>query len=174
MPTLRILTASLALATAPGLALAQASSAQVATGSGTIFLPIVLSKTADLDFGVIVRPTTGAGAVIVDPSTGVRQLSGEGGLLSAGSGPSQAGFSVGGEGGQAFSVTVPASMTMVRSGGAETILVTLTPSATGGVLSGQPGGAGAATFGVGGELPMTDATATGSYTGNFSVTVAYN
>lgn len=174
MPTLRILATSLVLATAPAAACAQGSASQPATGSGTIFLPIVLSKAADLEFGTVVRPVTGSGSVTVDPSTGARQLSGQGGLLPAGSTPSQAAFDVGGEGGQAFSITVPESMTMIRSGGAETIVVALTPSATSGVLSGPPGGTGAATFGVGGQLPMSDTTASGSYAGNFAVTVAYN
>lgn len=173
MRTLRILAASLTLA-APGLALAQGSASQPATGSGTIFLPLVLSKTADLEFGTIIRPVTGAGSVTIDPASGARALTGQGGLLSSGSAPARAAFNVGGEGGQTFSITVPASMTMIRSGGAETIVVALTPSATSGALSGPSGGTGAASFGVGGELPIADTTVVGAYAGNFSVTVAYN
>jgi len=174
MPTLRILATGLALATAPAAACAQGSASEPATGSGTIFLPILLSKAADLEFGTVIRPVTGSGSVTVDPSTGARALSGQGGLLASGSSPSQAAFDVGGEGGQSFSITVPGNMTMIRSGGAETIVVALTPSSTSGVLSGPPGGAGAASFGVGGQLPITDATVTGSYAGAFTVTVAYN
>jgi hypothetical protein len=171
---LYVLAANVILAMTAGPAFAQASASQVVTGTGSIFLPIVLAKDTDLEFGTVSRPAVGSGAVTVDPSTGERSLSGQGALLDTGPSASRAAFTVSGEGSQTFSITVPPSMTMIRAGGAESIPVSLTPSATSGVLAGSAGGAGSATFGVGGELPVSSATTLGAYTGSFAVTVAYN
>ncbi|WP_309092448.1 DUF4402 domain-containing protein [Phenylobacterium sp.] len=173
MPTLRILVASVLLASTPALAHAQASASQPATGSSTIFLPIVLGKETDLDFGTIARPSSGTGTITIDPANGARSLAGQGALLSN-TGASQAAFTVGGESGQTFSITAPETMTMTREGGGETIVVTLTPSAAEGLLAGPPGGPGSASFGVGGELSIANTTVTGAYGGSFTVTVAYN
>lgn len=174
MQPARLLTTSLILAVAAGPAAAQNSASQVAAGTGSIFLPIVLSKDTDLEFGTIVRPAVGSGSVTVDPSTGQRSLSGQGSLLNSGPAPSRAGFSVAGEGAQMFSISAPPSMTMTRAGGSETIAVSLIPSATSGVLTGSVGGAGSASFGVGGALPVSNATTVGAYVGSFTVTVSYN
>jgi hypothetical protein len=63
---------------------------------------------------------------------------------------------------------------MTRSGGSETLAVTLTPSGTSGTLSGSAGSAGSATFTVGGAFTVASTTVLGNYTGSFNTTVAYN
>lgn len=173
MHMLRALVATAALAAA-GQAAAQSSAEQTVASTGTIFQPIILTKTADLEFGTVVRPASGNGTVVVDASSGQRSLAGQGGLISSGASPSRAAFTVSGEGAQTFSINVPPSMTLTRSGGSETISVALTPSAGTGTLTGTPGGAGTASFGVGGQLPVSNGTTLGAYTGTFTVTVAYN
>lgn len=170
--TLLALAAALGAVATAGPALAQSSSSGTVASTSTIFQPIVLAKSADLEFGTIVRPVSGSGSVVIDATTGQRTLTGQGALIGASA--SRAAFNVGGEGGQAFTITVPGAMTMTRSGGSETVSVALTPSVTGGVLSGAPGGAGSATFGVGGQIPVSNSTAAGAYAGSFLVTVAYN
>lgn len=163
---------SIAAAAISGAAFAQASSTQATTASGTIFQPIVLAKTSDLAFGTIVRPTTGSGTVTVSQTDGTRALTGS--LATVGAGNTRAVYGVTGEGGQAYSVTVPATMTMTRSGGTETLTVTLTPTATTGTLSGTLGTTGTAALGVGGVITVASTTLSGAYTGTFNTVVAYN
>lgn len=166
-----------ALATSvAGSAFAQASAQQTTTATGTIFQPIQLAKDSDLSFGTVVRPAAGTGTVTISQTDGTRSLSGAGALLTTGpNAPAgRAAFTVTGEGGQTFSITVPANFNMTRTGGAETIQVTLTPTATTGLLSSTLGNTGTATFGVGGSIPVADTTHSGAYTGTFNVIVAYN
>jgi hypothetical protein len=173
--TLAIL-ATLALSS---VAHAQASSSQTVSASTTIFRPITLTKNSDLRFGTVVRPATGADVVTVAAADGARTLStGNAVALSNGAhlAPTRAAFTVNGEGGQAFSISVPANFSMTRTGGAETLLITLLSTATSGTLTGTLGDAssGSATFGIGGTMPVSSTTASGAYTGSFITTVAYN
>jgi hypothetical protein len=125
-------------------------------------------------FGKIVRPSSGSNVVTIGEATGSRSLSGGGNATGLASTVSRATYSVAGEGGQTFSITVPTSFDMTRAGGSETVAVTLISTATAGTLNGALGSAGSANFGVGGSFAVSNTTATGSYTGTFDVTVAYN
>jgi hypothetical protein len=141
------------------------------TATATIFRPIALSATAGLTFGNIVRPASGTGTVAVDTTTGERTLTGDG-VIGIGGAPHRATFSVTGEGGQIFSVTVPPSFLMTGPG--SPITVTLTTTASGPQsLDGSLGSAGTASFGVGGSFTLPANTATGGYTGSFQVSVDY-
>lgn len=170
--------AALAVAASASAACAQASATQATNSTGTIFQPILLAKNTDLSFGTVVRPVSGSGTVTIDATTGARTLSGSGALLNTGpnAAASRATYTVTGEGGQTFSITVPAQFDMTRTGGAQTLQVTLTPTATTGTLSGTLGAtaSGTATFGIGGVIPISNSTASGAYTGTFNVIVAYN
>jgi len=159
-----------------GPAAAQASSAQPASGTMTLFLPIALTKVSDLSFGTVVRPTSGNGAVAVNAATGQATPSGGAALMSGGpnAAASRASFTVSGEGGLNFSVTIPATFNMTRSGGSDTLAVALNSTTGGGTLSGTYGSAGTAAFGVGGSVPLSSGTPAGAYSGTFTVTVAYN
>lgn len=162
------------------LAGAQQASAQgvsasaSADGTASIIQPITLVKNTDLAFGSLVRPSTGANTVTIDQGSGARSLSGGGDASLAASTISRATYSVAGEGGAAFSVTVPGSFTMTRTGGTETLPVALTASALSGSLTGSLGSVGNANFGVGGSLPLSSSTVPGDYHGTFDVTVGYN
>lgn len=158
---------------AAGPALAQDSASQSTTGSTTIVRAITMTKGSDLVFGRIVRPsTTTASTVDIAAGTGTRTLTGGDGVLLSGT-TSRAVYNVAGEGGLSFSITVPATFNMTRTGGTETLTVTLARSATSGTLSGAAGAEGTATFGVGGSFSVASATATGGYTGTFATTVQY-
>jgi hypothetical protein len=171
-----LLLGALASAAMGGQALAQASATQSTNATGTIFQPILLAKNSDLSFGTVVRPASGTGTVTIAAADGTRGITGAGALLNTGpnAAAGRAAYTVTGEGGQSFSITVPASFGMTRTGGAETILVTLTPTATTGLLSGVLGATGTMAFGVGGSIPISNTTASGAYTGSFNVVVAYN
>ncbi|MBD7941580.1 DUF4402 domain-containing protein [Brevundimonas guildfordensis] len=155
-------------------ALAQSAST---TGSGsiTVIRPLTITKTADLKFGTVVRPSTGAGSVAVS-AAGARSVAGGVVGLSSGDTPAAAAFTVAGEGGQSVSVTIPATFSMAN--GSDTLTVTtsnsLTGSAASQTLSNALGSAGSLAFTVGGSVPVASTTATGAYTGSFTVSAAYN
>jgi hypothetical protein len=159
-----------------GSACAQASASLPTQATTTIFQPIQLAKNTDLSFGTVVRPVSGSGTVTIAAADGARTLVGSGALLATGPNApaARATFSVTGEGGQTFSITVPANFNMTRVNGPETIEVTLTPTATTGLLDSTLSNTGTANFGVGGSIPVADTTHSGAYSGTFNVIVAYN
>lgn len=167
----------LALSAAATAAGAQASATQTTTSTATIFQPIQLAKNSDLSFGTVVRPLSGSGTVSISSTDGQRTSSGGVALLTSGpnAAAGRATYTVSGEGGQTFNVNIPANFSMTRTGGSETILVTLGMSVTNPqTLSGTLGTTGNLTFGVGGSIPVANTTQSGAYTGTFNVVVAYN
>lgn len=160
--------ATLAAASASPV-LAQSSATVTVNASSRIIAPMTLAKTSDLAFGTIVKPSTGSGTVTI--GTGADTVALTGGAVAMGA-VSRAKFTVGGEGGQTYAVTAPASF--VLSSGANSLTVALTPSATSGTLSGALGATGADTITVGGAFTLAATQPTGAYTGSFAVTTAYN
>ncbi|WP_432214724.1 DUF4402 domain-containing protein, partial [Salmonella enterica] len=62
------------------------------------------------------RPRTGSGSVVINASTAARTVSGGIAALSTPA-TSRASFTVTGEGGQAFSLSIPSTLTMTTTGG---------------------------------------------------------
>lgn len=161
-----------ALAALATPATAQTNAAATAQASTTIIQALTISKTSDLNFGSIVRPS-GTASTITVSSAGVRSVSGGTGALAGAAGVSAAGFLIQGEGGQQFSITVPTTFKMTS--GTDSLKVTLSSSTTGtAMLSGSLGSSGSLILGVGGYFKLTKTQATGAYTGSFQVTVAYD
>jgi hypothetical protein len=174
----KILIGASTLAVMAGMASAAAAQATSATAStsATIIRPLAITKTADLQFGTIVRPAS-AGTVSLSTGgviSGVVQLNA--------STRSAAAFNVTGEGGQTFNISETATL-----GGPETLTLTLVKAATGGTISQTTSGGtgtlsgalgdtadGALTLSYGASFPITPTTATGAYTGSLVVTVNYN
>lgn len=154
-----------------GQACAQSSANVSTNGSATIFQPIAINKTADLTFGTIVRPLAGSGVVTINASTGARTV--DPGVGQLGTGFHQATYSVTGEGGQAFNIGIPTGFIMTRTGGSETLTVNLASSVASATLSNALGAQGTQTFGIGGTLTVANTTASGAYSGTFTVTVNY-
>jgi hypothetical protein len=152
-----------------GSAFAQSSASVTTTGSATIIQPITLTQGTGLAFGTIVRPGAGTGTVTIDATTGTRTVAN--GVVALASTTSRGVYTVNGEGGQTFSIAVPANFNLT---GPSTIPVTLTPTGSTGTLSNALGTAGTASFGVGGNFSIANTTATGVYSGTYAVTVAYN
>ena len=175
MKTVRIALAGVAAVAAlsPATVFAQSSANVSTTGSARIVQPIAITKNSDLAFGTVVRPTSGSNTIAVDQTNGTRSLSGGGDGVLVTSTVTRATYTVDGEGGQTFSISVPATFSMTGSTSG-TITVNLTPTATTGTLSGAVGAAGSATFGVGGDFTLATSQATGQYSGSFTATVAYN
>lgn len=151
----------------------QPTSGTTGTAAATIYRPIAISNPTDLVFGTIVRPRTGSGSVVINASTGARTVSGGVVGLSAPP-PSRALFTVTGEGGQAFSVSMPTILLMLGTGAGILPVVLSTTAGSTQVLSSAVGSAGTYSFGIGGTLPVSSTTRTGSYSGSFTVTVDYN
>lgn len=141
------------------------------TGSTTIVRPVTITKNADLVFGRVVRPSTGTGTVTLTTTSDTPTI--DNGLILGGITTSHANYTINGEGGQAVSITIPASFTM-SGPSASSLVVTLTKDVTGSeTLSNALGAAGSKTVNIGGSFPLTATTTTGAYTGTFNVDVAY-
>jgi len=146
------------------------------TGSATAVIqrPIGLVKASDLVFGKLVKPSSSAGngTATIDSATGLRGVTGTV-AVDASSSSSRGAYTVSGEGTTTFSITVPTSVNLTSGG--NTLVATLTPSATGSqTLLGSLGSGGTFALGVGGSIPVTNTTPSGSYAGSFVVTVTYN
>lgn len=156
-----------------GSAHAQTSASATATGTTTIVRPLTLSRSRNLVFGRIVRPTSGSATVTLPTGSDTVSVSG-GAVKLTGITTTRARFSASGEGGQAISVSVPSSLTITRSGQADTIDVALLSSVGGSTTLGSSlGSAGARTISVGGTFPLPATQAAGSYSGTFTVSIAY-
>jgi len=133
------------------------------TITATILTPISISKQADLAFGEVYPDGTVTGTVTVDHSGG-RTFQGG---VAAGSVPGSAGsFTVTGELGSTYSLTIPASVNLLGPG-AE-MLVNLNHNSSGSLSL------GADTFKIGGVLNVGANQSSGAYSATFVVTVNYN
>lgn len=132
-----------------------------------LILPITLTKNADLGFGQIASGGT-SGSVTVTPAGG-RSATG-GASLGSAAGVGAAQFTVTGDLLATYSITLPGSTTLSSGGNSMTLnAFASSPSGTGNLgLLGQQTLTVGATLQVGANQPS------GTYSGTFSVTVAYN
>ena len=145
-----------------------------ASGSITVIRPLTVTKDADLDFGTVIRPSSGSGSASVGNNGMFSASGGAVGLDSTTKSAAQ--FTLNGEGGQSVSVTVPATFTL-SDGSSNSLTVTTTNDLTNTAattLSNSLGSAGSNVFHVGGSIPITSTTATGAYSGTLTVTASYN
>lgn len=123
-----------------------------ATATVTVIQALAIAKTQDLGFGV---GAPGDGTKTVLPADSTAAI-----------------FNVTGQPNQPYTITLPTSLNMVRTGGTEIIVVntfTSNPSATGTL-----NGSGAQTLRVGAtraSIPLGQIL--GTYTGTFTVDVTY-
>ncbi len=148
-------------------------SAQVnatATASATILTGISIAKVQDMNFGRF-NPGAGGGtatvstAGVVSPTGGVTKL--------AGATPTAASFSVSGETGYTFTITLPSSDYIITDGSSNNMTVNTfnsDPSSTGTIAG------GGTTLSVGAKLTVSAGQISGTYTNGtgFSITVNYN
>ncbi len=147
-----------------------AVSAEAATSSATananakIISAITVTKNTDLNFGTAVSSAAG-GTVTVTPVVAATQTCV--GVTCTGGGQTSAQFSIAGAAGTVAVITVPATVSLTSGGNSMTAALT-SSAATLPLL-----GTAADAFQVGGTLTVGLAQATGSYTGTFTVSVAY-
>ena len=174
----KLLAAALLLtaASAPAFAGPEADSA-TANASAMIIQPITVTKDRDIEFGTLVKPRTGSAKVTV-ANDGSRTLGAGIASPSSSATPTSAKFTIRGEGAQAMTVAVPASFELAN--GANKLTVTtsndgsIAAAGTTKTLSGALGSEGSYEVLVGGEFDLASTTATGTYTGSFTVTASYN
>ncbi len=158
-------------------AMAQSSATGTGTATATVIRPISILAVNDLAFGNIVPSgvagtlaLTAAAITAATPGGGITQPVATPGTRTAAS------FTVGGEGGFTYAITLPGVAQTITGPAAATMTVsgfTSSPNATG-TLSNAIGAAGTETLYVGGTLNVGINQAAGNYTGTFTVTVAYN
>ena len=132
--------------------------------TATVGSMISISSVASLDFGTM-APTVSAGTVTIS-TTGTRSSANvdlAGGITSA------AQFDVGGEGGLTYSISLPASTTLIGPG-TDMVVDTFVNDNASPALS----GGGTDTFNVGATLHVGGSQVSGTYLGTFPVTVNYN
>lgn len=176
MQTKQLNKALLALAVVAG-SLGQASAAiavqdsasdATATAGARIIAPITIVKGTNLNFGDIVAGAS-VGTVVID-NTGARTHTG-GTTLGSASAISKATFDVGGQAASTYTISLPASVVITETGGGTMTVDGFNSNPAG---TGTLDGSGAQTINVGATLNVGSPQAQGSYTGTYTVTVAYN
>ena len=170
--TLR-LSAALALVLSAGsFSKASAQASATATASATIVTPISITKNTDMNFGNVAVNATTPGTVLMTPA-GARTPGG-GVTLPATAGPvAAASFTVDGQAGYTYAITLPTLPLAITSGSnsMDVHSFTSSPSSTG-TLDVN----GTETLTVGATLDVDAAQAAGTYVSAtpFEVTVNYN
>ena len=148
------------------------------TATVKIVTTLALTKTVDMHFGAMNRPSTAA-SVTLTP-TNMRLSNGSINLLSQAPVSAPLTFNVVGDPGMYYTITLPSSI-VVSSGIPSNDMVIdnliARPTSVGtdqmiGILNQGPFG-NSDSFAVGGTLNLAPAQAAGTYTGSCSVTVAY-
>lgn len=165
MKKLIVLAAGMAvISTSAAAAPGDTSTAQGAA-TAEVVAPITLEHVngAALNFGIF---TTGdAGGTVVVDQAGAGAATGEVTLLS-GSVEAADAFTVAGDANRTFTIATTGGSV---SNGSDSMNFTTVANATGALNA-----SGAASFTVGGTLAVVGGASAGTYTGSYSVTVAYN
>ena len=136
-----------------------------------IITPITLANTGSqaLDFGVIARGAASSTIVVGSvASPSINVASGDAVVLTSAA-QTAAKFTVGGESGKTYAITIPSSAQTITDGTNNLSITAFTCS------NGSVGTIGTNdVFYVGGTLTVPSSAVAASYTGTFSVTVAYN
>ena len=146
------------------------SSSATASSSATIIKPIKIVKDLDLTFGTIAT-SSAAGTVTIAHNAEANATAADGVALAPTTGTRQAAkFTISGENGVSYGVTMPATATLKRKDGSEQMTVTLSKNLK---TTANTLGASDATLYVGGVLAVAANQTSGLYNGEFAITVQY-
>jgi hypothetical protein len=153
-------------------AFAQANGNATTNGGGTVIRGVSITKNVDLEFGEMVSSSTSGTVVLSAAATTSRSATGGVTLASQGGiTPTAAEFRVSGNPNYTYTITLPTTVTITRSGGTETMTIdTFTKS----VASPQLNGLGTELWYAGATLNVGADQVAGRYDGTFQVGVAYN
>jgi hypothetical protein len=150
-------------------AFASGSVTGTANASVTVLSPVTVTKTQDLAFGQIVRPSNAnTNTVVLDSNNNVT-VSGSGNGSTVASTTTSAKFNITAPAGTTYTTTQTLSFTQT---GLTNVAASL-PAAQSGTLGTIPAG-GVQGLNYGGQFDMNSATTPQAYTGTLSVTVNYN
>jgi hypothetical protein len=159
---------ALALSALATSAFASGNVAATANASVTVVSPTTITKTQDMVFGTVVRPTTGTTTITLDTADHVTKSgTGDGSIVT--STTSSAKFNITVQ--AATTYTLSQTLTFAQAGLVN--IAASAPIASTGTLGTIPG-AGTQEIKYGGQFDMNAATTPQNYTGALSVTVTYN
>ena len=143
-----------------------------ASASATLVEAMAMVKVTDLNFGTMTVPT-GASTVVLSTSNTRTVASGDVTLLSNTPSSSVATFTVTGGGSMSYTITLPNSVTITETtGNTNTMTVSnFTSSSSNGSYTLD--GTGTDLISVGATLSLGTDEIAGTYTGTFTVSVAY-
>lgn len=140
-----------------------------ANATAVIITPITITKTADLDFGILaVNATPGT----VGLTTG-SVASATGGVTLLGGTPTAAVFQVAGLAGESYSFSLPASITL-QGPGVNTMVVNAFVNTASGTIPGVAPATGTEDISVGATLIVDASQAAGAYTNTTDLTATVN
>lgn len=151
-----------------------APQSQGADARAKVLKRLTLTKTSDLDFGIVVPSTTAAGTVTVNNTETAATCSSG---MTCTKAASASRFTVTGSKNEALTVSYPATVTLQQTAGTGTatgtgtaMVVTLAARPTAPRLDNK----GDYSFAIGGSLAVGADQADGNYAGTFNVTVDYS
>lgn len=161
--------AALAVSALATGALAAGSVSTTANATATVLSPVTITKTQDLAFGQVVRPSDANSNTVTLGANGAVTITGAGNGSAVNSPTTAAKFTITAP--VATTYTTTQSLTFTQAG--LTNIASGLPAAETGVLGTIPAG-GTQAIDYGGRFDMTAATTAQNYTGTLSVTVNYN
>ena len=166
---LRTVSIALSISGLAGAALAAGSVQATAPASVTIVAPVSLTKTQDLQFGQVVRPSNASANTVTLDANDTVSLSGAGNGSLVASTTTSAKFNLSAPAGTTYSTVQTLGFNQT---GLTNVAASL-PTATTGVLGTVPA-SGAQELRYGGSFDISSGTPAQAYTGTLSVTVNYN
>ena len=142
------------------------STAGLATA--TVSRGLTLSASGSLNFGTLLRPTSGTGTAVVDPDLG--QYHNYNVVATGNPAPSRVVFTATGEPSKTISVSIPHDFYITNPAGNQLDVTVSSNAGSSETLNSN----GAYTFGVGGSINLSTSTPSGIYKGTFTVSVCYN
>jgi len=144
------------------------SSTSTFLGTSTTHSPIVITKNADWEFGVLFTGST-AGTATVGTNGALSSTGGVTPMSTSLVTPAAAAFKITGDVSSVYSVVFPTSMTLTRVGGTQTMTLDGFVKTGTGVLA-----TGSESIKIGATLHLGALQPAGRYTGTNYVTVVYN
>ena len=136
-----------------------------ANAGANVVQGLIISETTGINFGDISE--SGAGTVIMS-QLGGRSVTGGADVLSGGTTPSQGIYTISGEAGKAYTLTLPVTVTVGEAGG-DTMDITAfnSDASNSAVAAGE-------TVNIGATIGISAGQATGTYSATYPLTVNYN
>lgn len=156
----------------------KAQNTATAAAGAVIQTALTISQEADLHFGLIGPSSAGGSNVVTIATTGGRSIAGAGNgqLITGTPAPTNALFSLVGQGTNAYNIVITPPTGNTISDGTNTMaigswLARASGESSDGLTGSLSGGTG--TIAVGASLTVSQAQVAATYTGQFGVTVAY-